>query len=80
MPVAEYLADFFEDVVAADAALVEGLKHKGPQAWSIEDSGPHQLAQDLAYLTSSRALRMPTIRAVERAFALTLASPAKWLP
>ena len=69
---AESLTDYFE-VVAADAALVERLKQKGPR-WCAQDSDPDQLAQDLAYITSTKALTVTTIRAIQSAFALTQAS------
>lgn len=69
----EALADFFL-IVAADADLVEGLKRKGPRAWCIRDSDPDTLAQALTFISTSRALPVKTIRAVQDAFALPEAS------
>ena len=71
--IAECLTDFFE-VVAADAALMEGLKQKGPRCWCSQDNDPDQLAHDLAYIASTKALTVTTIRAIQNAFALTQAS------
>ena len=74
MSLAEYLVGFCE-VVAADTALVKGLKHKGPHSWCPQrKSDVAQLEQDLKNLTVSRSLPIKTIRAVQRAFALTQAS------
>ena len=66
------LLDFF-GVIAADPALVEGLKQKGPLSWCIHDRNPHKLAQDLMYLTVSRALPIATVRGIQKAFNLTKA-------
>lgn len=66
------LLDFFS-VIAADPALVEGLKQKGPLSRCIQDRDPHKLAQDLMYLAVSRALPFATVRDIRKAFNLTKA-------
>lgn len=65
----------FLSVLAADAAA-EGLKQKGALSWCINDGSPHKLAQDLMYLTVSRALPITSVKAIQKAFSLTKASPA----
>ena len=68
----------FFSALAADASAVEGLKQKGALSWCINDSSPHKLAQDLMYLTVSRALPIASVKAIQKAFSLTKASPAAY--
>ena len=71
---ADALVNFF-GTVATDAALVEELKQLGPLSWCPQDeSDVERLAQALEYLTKSRGLPIPTIRAIQSTFALTQAS------
>lgn len=66
----ESLVDFF-GVIAADAAWVEGLTQLGSEAWCLNATDPHKLAEDLIYLSNAKALPIATLHGIQAAFART---------